>query len=82
MAAAFGENQTRLALEGIRESGALRLKVVVRDVGLRCHSIHAQDVLNAVFGLTMRVQEEEPTKQSRDPRGGILVAPYFARNRW
>ena len=35
-----------LALEGIEESGALRLEVVVRDVGLRCHAGHARDVLD------------------------------------
>ena len=40
----FGEDQTHLALEGIAEGGALRLEVVVRDVGLRCHhTSHAQD---------------------------------------
>jgi hypothetical protein len=40
----FGEDQTRLAPEGI-DSGVLPLEVVVRDIGLRCHTSHAQDVL-------------------------------------
>jgi hypothetical protein len=58
----FGEDQTRLALEGIEESGALRLEVAVRDVGLRCHTSHAQDVLDMLLGLTMRVKEEKPNE--------------------
>ena len=55
-------DQTRLAREGIEESGALRLEVVVRNVRLRCHSSYAQDVLDMLLCLTMRVKEVEPSE--------------------
>ena len=51
---------TRLAREGIEEIGALRLEVVVRDVGLRSYTGLAQDVLDMLLGLTMGVKDEKP----------------------
>ena len=51
MASSFGEDHT---LEGIEESGTLRLEVVVRDAGLRCHTGHAQDVLDMLWPYNAR----------------------------
>ena len=56
-----------VALEGIEES------VVVRDVGLRCHASHAQDVLDMLLSFTggMRrvVGERLGTQKHREASG-------------
>ena len=48
----------KAAFEGIEEGGAPRLEVVVRDVGLRCHTSHAHFELDMLLGLTNGVKEE------------------------
>ena len=59
MAAALARIRPVLHLRAFEEIGVLRLEVVIRDNGLRCHASHAQDVLDMLLSLKMRMKEEE-----------------------
>ena len=56
MAAVLARIRPVLHLRSLEESNALRLEVVVRDVGLRCHTSRAQDVLDMLLGLAVGVK--------------------------
>ena len=68
-----------IAFEGIEESGALRLELVVRDDGLRCHAIHAHDVLYMLLSLTVGMRrvvgERLGTRKHSEASGTCSRAP-------
>ena len=46
-------------VNAFQKAVALRLEINVRDVGLRGHTSHAQDVLDMLLGLKMGAKKEK-----------------------
>ena len=49
-------------VNAFQKAVALRLEINVRDVGLRGHTSHAQDVLDMLLGLKMGAKKEKPNE--------------------